>query len=75
MRVMRFGLAVVLALGAGFLLVGPVLVLILGALDPDAPTDLPGPWPVIAASVAIGVALLRASTRLIDPERVSAPSR
>jgi hypothetical protein len=75
MRVMRFGLAVVLALGAGFLLVGPVLVLVMGALDPDAPTDLPAGWPLITAGVAIGAALLVVATRLIDPERVSAASR
>jgi len=70
MRVMRFGLAVVLTLGAGFLLVGPVLVLVLGALDPSAPTDLPADWPVMVAGVTIGAALLVVATRLIDPDRV-----
>lgn len=70
MRVMRFGLAVVLALGAGFLLVGPVLVLVMGAFDPHAPTELPASGPAIAAGVAIGAALLVVATRLIDPERV-----
>jgi hypothetical protein len=70
MRVMRFGLAVVLALGAGFLLVGPVLVLVLGALDPSAPTELPADAPVMVAGVAIGAALLVVATRVIDPERV-----
>jgi hypothetical protein len=70
MRAMRFGLAVVLALGAGFVLVGPVLVLILGALDPGAPTELPADVPVMVPGVAIGAALLVIATRLIDPERV-----
>jgi hypothetical protein len=74
MRMMRFGLAVVLALLAGFLLVGPVLVLVMGALDPHAPTDLPADGSLIAAGVAIGAALLVVATRLITPERVGTGS-
>ncbi len=70
MRATRFGVAVVLALVAGFLLVGPVVVLVLGALDPSAPSELPADAPLIAAGAAIGAALLVVATRLIDPDRV-----
>ncbi|HEY3674027.1 MAG TPA: hypothetical protein VGN51_24050 [Acidimicrobiia bacterium] len=80
MRVMRFGLAVVLALGAGFLLVGPLLVLVIGALDSSAPTDLPADWPVMVGGIAIGAGLLVASTRLVttdpgDDQPMTSPAR
>jgi len=60
---------VVLALGAGFLLVGPLLVLVFGAFDSRAPTDLPADWPVMVGGIAIGAGLLVASTRLVTVNR------
>ena len=67
MVVLRFASAIVLALAAGFLLVGPAVVAGVAIIDSHASMRFHGSWPLVFLGVVAGAGLLAVSARLLAP--------
>jgi hypothetical protein len=65
MGLIKFAVAVGLALVAGFLLVGPAVVALVGVFDTGATVHYHGGWPTALAGVVVGAGLLAASAKLL----------
>ncbi len=65
MGMIRFVVAMLCALVAGFLLIGPAVVTLLAVMDAHAPLQFHGGWPIAVGGVLLGAGLLAASARLV----------